>query len=179
MSEEKYCYKHTNLETRLLCSSCGKPICLKCAVGASIGYRCPECGKRNLTHLDKISAKQYVYATLSGLFAGLITGLIWYLLRHYSIFINLAVAYAVGFCISKAIFKTIGSKIGLRIQVLTGIITIISMVYNPLIFLFAIGGSISFLPAFFLTIAPHSIGNIYNLLALVIAIWAAIRHFKI
>jgi hypothetical protein len=38
-----YCANHPNVETRLRCNRCNKPICLKCAVLTDVGYRCREC----------------------------------------------------------------------------------------------------------------------------------------
>ncbi len=37
------CYRHPDRETRLSCTSCGRPICVECSHDASVGQRCPEC----------------------------------------------------------------------------------------------------------------------------------------
>jgi membrane associated rhomboid family serine protease len=37
------CYRHPNRETRLSCTTCGRPICVECTVDASVGQKCPEC----------------------------------------------------------------------------------------------------------------------------------------
>lgn len=37
------CYRHPDRETRLGCSSCGRPVCVDCAQRASVGQLCPEC----------------------------------------------------------------------------------------------------------------------------------------
>jgi membrane associated rhomboid family serine protease len=37
------CYRHPGRETRLSCTSCGRPICVDCTVDASVGQKCPEC----------------------------------------------------------------------------------------------------------------------------------------
>jgi membrane associated rhomboid family serine protease len=42
-SEETYCYGHPNTPTKLRCSRCGRPICGRCAIPASVGQHCPEC----------------------------------------------------------------------------------------------------------------------------------------
>jgi membrane associated rhomboid family serine protease len=42
-SEETYCYGHPDTPTRLRCSRCGRPICGRCAIPASVGQHCPEC----------------------------------------------------------------------------------------------------------------------------------------
>lgn len=39
------CYRHSNRETRLSCSECGRPICAECSHDSAVGQRCPECAK--------------------------------------------------------------------------------------------------------------------------------------
>lgn len=41
--QEAYCYGHPKTPTRLRCSRCGRPICGRCAIPASVGQHCPEC----------------------------------------------------------------------------------------------------------------------------------------
>ena len=41
--EVEYCYGHPKTPTRLHCSRCGRPICGRCAIPASVGQHCPEC----------------------------------------------------------------------------------------------------------------------------------------
>lgn len=40
------CYRHPNRETRVSCSSCGKPICPECMTPTPVGMRCPECARQ-------------------------------------------------------------------------------------------------------------------------------------
>jgi membrane associated rhomboid family serine protease len=40
------CYRHTNTETAVACSACGRPICPDCMVFAAVGIKCPECAGR-------------------------------------------------------------------------------------------------------------------------------------
>lgn len=37
------CYRHPDRQTRLSCSTCGRPICVECSHDASVGQKCPEC----------------------------------------------------------------------------------------------------------------------------------------
>lgn len=39
------CYRHTNRETGVSCSNCGRPICPDCMTATPVGMRCPECSK--------------------------------------------------------------------------------------------------------------------------------------
>ncbi|MDE3070734.1 MAG: rhomboid family intramembrane serine protease, partial [Acidobacteriota bacterium] len=39
------CYRHPSRETRVSCSSCGRPICPDCMTTMSVGMRCPDCAR--------------------------------------------------------------------------------------------------------------------------------------
>lgn len=39
------CYRHPSRQTRVSCSSCGRPICPDCMTPTSVGMRCPECSR--------------------------------------------------------------------------------------------------------------------------------------
>ena len=40
------CYRHPGRETRVSCSSCGRPICPDCMRPSPVGMRCPECSSQ-------------------------------------------------------------------------------------------------------------------------------------
>lgn len=42
----EFCYRHTNRETGVACSNCGRPICPDCMTPTSVGMRCPECANQ-------------------------------------------------------------------------------------------------------------------------------------
>jgi membrane associated rhomboid family serine protease len=42
-AEQTYCYAHPDTPTGLSCSRCGRPICGRCAIPATVGQHCPEC----------------------------------------------------------------------------------------------------------------------------------------
>jgi len=37
------CYRHSDRETRLSCSTCGRPVCVDCVRSAPVGQKCLEC----------------------------------------------------------------------------------------------------------------------------------------
>jgi hypothetical protein len=41
----EYCYRHPDVETALHCTSCGRPICVRCSTPGAVGQLCPECRK--------------------------------------------------------------------------------------------------------------------------------------
>lgn len=43
---QETCYRHPGRETRVHCSSCGRPICPDCMTPSPVGMRCPECSRQ-------------------------------------------------------------------------------------------------------------------------------------
>ncbi len=41
------CYRHSNRETNVACSNCGRPICPDCMTSTPVGMRCPECSRQS------------------------------------------------------------------------------------------------------------------------------------
>jgi hypothetical protein len=40
------CVNHPKVETRLTCSNCSDPICVRCMVTTAVGQKCPGCAKQ-------------------------------------------------------------------------------------------------------------------------------------
>ncbi len=149
-------------------------------VQAAVGFKCPECAKANKSHIEEITPRHLLIGGLAGFIIGTGAGYIWYQLSVYGALISLAIAYAVGFCVSKAISRSIGSKIGLKIQVFAGIITFISIAYNPIVIAsFMTQGVFSSLLSGIMAMSLWCTGCIIKILAIVIAVWASVRHFRI
>lgn len=45
VSRMEVCYRHSDRETGVACSSCGRAICPDCMTTTSVGMRCPECAR--------------------------------------------------------------------------------------------------------------------------------------
>ncbi|HKN81461.1 MAG TPA: hypothetical protein VJZ98_09005, partial [Actinomycetota bacterium] len=37
------CYRHPDVQTRVHCTRCERPICPDCMIPAPVGFQCPEC----------------------------------------------------------------------------------------------------------------------------------------
>jgi membrane associated rhomboid family serine protease len=67
----EHCYRHPDRETRVSCSSCGRPICPDCMTPTPVGMRCPECASqrtkvvRNPTGTPGPSATPATYALIA------------------------------------------------------------------------------------------------------------------
>lgn len=67
----EHCYRHPDRETRVSCSSCGRPICPDCMTPTPVGMRCPECASqrtkvvRNPTGTPGAGAHPATYALIA------------------------------------------------------------------------------------------------------------------
>jgi membrane associated rhomboid family serine protease len=65
------CYRHPDRETRVSCSSCGRPICPDCMTPTPVGMRCPECASqrtkvvRNPTGTPGFDAARATYVLIA------------------------------------------------------------------------------------------------------------------
>jgi tetratricopeptide (TPR) repeat protein len=65
--EVVYCTYHPNVETRLRCNKCGKPICFKCAHQTPVGYRCRDCIRSQQAIFYTAGWLDYVLVVIVGL----------------------------------------------------------------------------------------------------------------
>ncbi len=56
-TQTQTCYRHSDRETGVSCSSCGRPICPACMTPTPVGMRCPECSKEK-TQVRTLSSTQ-------------------------------------------------------------------------------------------------------------------------
>lgn len=69
------CARHPNEETALRCSKCETPICPRCAVYTTVGYRCPDCGKeKSATYTVPIGL--LIVGSICGFALGFLSGYI-------------------------------------------------------------------------------------------------------
>ncbi len=116
VEEVMYCYRHPDVETRLRCNRCGKPICLKCAKLTDVGYRCPDCIRSvqdkyfNAKGSDNLIALGV--ATLITAIAAPIAGILFRLFPFF--FINLIIAVLVGGSAGGVLSQIIRRSVGKR-----------------------------------------------------------------
>ncbi len=72
-----YCNWHPNVETGLSCSTCGRSICTQCLVQASVGIRCPECGRATKMPTFDVQPSFYAKAAGVGVAVAVGGGVLW------------------------------------------------------------------------------------------------------
>jgi membrane associated rhomboid family serine protease len=60
------CYRHSDRETGVSCSNCGRPICPDCMTTTPVGMRCPECARQRtkVKRLGSINEPVVTYALI-------------------------------------------------------------------------------------------------------------------
>jgi hypothetical protein len=82
------CHWHSDRETGLHCSNCGKPMCVECMRQHPVGVRCKECSRQNVLPTYQISTSYYA--------------------RGIAAALGLGLAGAIGLSVLLALFPTVG-----------------------------------------------------------------------
>lgn len=77
---ESFCYGHPKVPTKLRCSRCGRPICGRCAIPASVGQHCPECVAEARRNAPKV--RTVLRAEAPGTFALIVINVVVYGLQQ-------------------------------------------------------------------------------------------------
>jgi len=71
------CHWHSEAETGLSCSQCGKWVCTNCMVQAPVGIRCRECGRPTRMPTYHVQPAYYIRAVGVALAIGIGGGILW------------------------------------------------------------------------------------------------------
>ncbi len=121
------CADHPNVETRLRCSRCGKPICPQCGVRTPVGMRCPDCaGTRS-------SVATNPTVTLSAAGAGIVVasaiGVVWGFFPEWEFYLALLLGFGVVETMARLLRKHHGSDL----QAIAIVVVIFGMVLSRVI----------------------------------------------
>ncbi|MQG10854.1 MAG: hypothetical protein FI716_05065 [SAR202 cluster bacterium] len=108
-----HCNWHPSVETGLSCSQCGRNICTQCLVQASVGIRCPECGKATKMPTFDVQPTFYAKATGVGVGVAIGGGILWIIFN--AIFSGFGIlssipALGVGYAAGELISKSVNAK---------------------------------------------------------------------
>lgn len=130
--EELRCVNHPGEETRVRCSSCNSPICVKCMRESAVGMKCPSCASRPLrTRIGK--PKHYLLAVAGGFVTSAAIGVALLFIPFIGIFGGLLTGLAVGEVVRRASGRS-GLRIFQWLAVLTavaGLAAVTSIVLDP------------------------------------------------
>ena len=109
------CNWHPSIDTGLSCSQCGRNICTQCLVQASVGIRCPECGKATKMPTFDVQPAHYAKAVGVGVGVAIAGGILWIIfnaiLGGFGVLSSIP-ALGVGYAAGELISKSVNAKRG-------------------------------------------------------------------
>jgi len=103
-----HCYRHPDRETWVRCGRCDQPICSRCAMQGSVGFRCRQCGRPARDPLTSMRPSQVAIGLAIAVGGGLVVGLAGSRIG----FFGLILAWFAGGLIADAILRFVGVKRG-------------------------------------------------------------------
>lgn len=122
-----YCVNHPQTETLLRCSRCLDPICLKCAVRAPVGLRCPKCARVGRNPLYVASPRDYVVAALVATPVAVLAGGI---VPRLGLWLALFLSGPAGALVAQAVLR-VARKHGRAMQVVAAASIIVGVCVGP------------------------------------------------
>lgn len=101
----EYCANHPNVETRVHCAECGKPICTECMNQTPVGMKCAECSRLSRGQIRRGKPEQYIAAAAAGIGTALVGGfaatVLLSVLPFGSIILGVGLGYLIGTVVKK------------------------------------------------------------------------------
>ena len=119
--------------------------------------------------------KSMSHTIFQAFLVSIILGVLFNFVKPFGMFIAWGSAYLVGFAVAKIITKNEGFLIRRRFGVLLGCMVFISMCYNPIL-LYIVSSKIGLYNA--ILIFSSNIFNLFNIVSVVLTVWASVRHLK-
>ena len=114
------CYWHPEVETRLYCRDCAKPVCTQCMVQAPVGLKCRECGQAVRMPTFDVQPSYYARAVGVAVAIAIGGGLLWALFIAIFPFFQSIGAIAVGYAAAELISRSVNRKRGVGLAWITG-----------------------------------------------------------
>lgn len=155
-----FCANHPNVETRLRCNRCAKPICIRCAVRTPVGYRCRQCVGRQRAAYYTGGPLDYVIGGLVALVLGAPASYLIGLLGAW--FFSLILGPTIGMAIAEVVRLAVRRRRSQYLWVAVGSALVVSA-----------------LPVLFLGLASLRIWSLLSLaLFLVLSVGAAVARLR-
>ena len=106
-----FCARHQNVQTRLRCGRCEKPICPKCTNMGPVGARCRDCLSNKGSHIYKVGIGQLALAFGAAIVLGALGAILVGMLGTWALF-ALFYAPALGPVLGKFVTRITKGKRG-------------------------------------------------------------------
>src|SRR5215213_10367152 len=121
------CADHPDVETRLRCSRCGRPICPRCGVRTPVGMRCPDCaGTRSAVAANPART---LTAAAAGLAVATVVGIGWGFSPNWQFYWGLLL----GFGTVETMVRVLRKRQGLDLQAIAIAIVVFGIVLSRVV----------------------------------------------
>ena len=121
------CADHPDVETRLRCSRCGRPICALCGVRTPVGMRCPDCaGTRSSVAANPART---LTAAAAGLVVATAVGIAWGFFPNWQFYL----ALLLGFSTVETMVRLLTKRQGLDLQAIAIAIVVFGLVLSRVV----------------------------------------------
>ena len=139
--ETTRCYWHSEVETGLYCSRCGKHICPQCMVQAPVGIRCKECGKSARMPTYDVQPIHHAKAVAVAAAAAIAGGILWWvadlallmILNARIPMVSALLAVPLGYGIGEVISWSVNRKRGTGLAWVAGASVLVAFLINLLL----------------------------------------------
>jgi hypothetical protein len=127
------CADHPDVETRLRCSRCGRPICPRCGVRTPVGMRCPDCaGTRSSIAASPARA---LTAAAAGLAVATVAGIGWGFFPEWQFYW----ALLLGFGVVETMVRFLSKQRGFDLQAIALVIVVYGIMLSRVVLTQRIG----------------------------------------
>jgi hypothetical protein len=136
------CADHPDVETRLRCSRCGRPICPRCGVRTPVGMRCPDCaGTRSAVAANPAGT---LVAAGAGLAVATAAGLAWGFFPDWQFYW----ALLLGFGTVETMARLLKKRQGLDLQAIAITIVVFGIALSRVVLTQRLGVSLTAIEGF-------------------------------
>jgi hypothetical protein len=121
------CADHPNVETRLRCARCGKPICPLCAVRTPVGMRCPDCAGTRAS--IRANPARTLVAAGAGLAVAVLVGLVWGFFPDWQFYL----ALALGFGVVETMARFLRGRQGIDLQAIAIALVLVGLLLSRVV----------------------------------------------
>src|SRR5215212_668196 len=131
------CADHPDVETRLRCSRCGRPICPRCSVRTPVGMRCPDCGGTR----SSVAANpaRTLTAAVAGLAVATAVGIAWGFLPDWQFYL----ALLLGFGTVETMVRLLTKRQGPDLQAIAIVIVVYGLLLSRVVLALRLGVSLA------------------------------------
>ncbi|HLF04602.1 MAG TPA: hypothetical protein VI855_05245 [Dehalococcoidia bacterium] len=119
-----HCHWHPEVETRLSCSRCNKPVCPQCVVQAPVGLRCRDCGRATRMPTYDVRPAYLARAVAAAAGVAIGGGILWWVVNASFLgripFVSPLFAVAVGYAAGELISRATNRKRGTTLAWMAG-----------------------------------------------------------